>query len=559
MVKFISVFSTRLDLPYWEGVQEADSLDELRSKGKYIAGDNHNYDKSPRDRIIGEKRIEEKNTGHLVTVSMIELDSFNIGKHRKKMIKGIFNILLFFIILLVTGCSTNGHLTRRYKSLKMIEIPSIEKFVKVDAYAIEKERESAPSKKSIFDLSPQAQKELIKQIGINETESEKIINALSKSLSALLASTIEILDYTKFEKRIVVTIKNLSHFPGDRISKINVRLKLDDKLRLLSCNRLTTEWQTLDLGKLNYSNTISGEISGNLGFGSNLVNSNTNSLGGEETSTLINGTNVSNTGSSLIKDSYGITASNSNTGTNSQGLNGKLSGSRSFAEEVMLRRRIVSLNASISENTLDLFQESISGIDLTGNILADIVFDGNSSNQDVAVEKVFSFSNLSDVNKKSNDADKIKVREFIAKYIDFREDLKATIEFDADLRHVQKGDQTISESDDIVDLYYGTFKSMPTTPKVTIIRRDQLNPKFYVLQINDNSKLPVEIVSPTGTISTLKFSSVTDAKEFNLWLKEKFSGYTDQQGNLKMNLSDGYQLKFPHGVLNANNLGVFSN
>ncbi|MFN7912448.1 MAG: hypothetical protein ACK5QC_11545 [Bacteroidota bacterium] len=571
MAKFISVFTSKLDLTYWEGVQEANSLANLKAQNTYRAGNNFNHDKKQNDKIVGEKQITEENTGATATVKMIELsDSANLNfvERLTARIKNLFGLFLFSFIatIIISGCSTNGHLTRRYKCFTLKETNEINNYVKVDAYIIEKEKEASISKKSIFDLSPQGQKELIKQIGLNETESDKIINTLLKPLSASSTSNIEFVDYTKFDKRVVVTIKNISHYPADRISKINVRIKLDDKLRLLSCNRLTTEWQTLDLGKLNYSNVVSGELSGNLSLGSTLVNGGTNGSSNEQTNTLINGTNTTNTGNDVTKNTSSNTSSNSETGTSSQGLNGKLSGSRTFAEEVMLRRRIVSLNASISENTLDLFQESISGIDLTGNILADIVFDGNSSNQNVAVEKVFTFSDLLDINKKYNDPDKIKVKEFYVRYINYTDDLTASIEFDADVRHVKRGDKTISEADDVVEMYTGSYapKEKKDTSKplaVVILRKDQLNPKFWVLQLLDEtkSKIPVEILSPTGTKGTLKFNSITDVKDFNSWLKEKFNGTADGQGVYTMTLVNGYKLIFPAGFAKIDDIGIRSN
>jgi len=573
MAKFISVFTTKLDLPYWEGVQEANSLANLNAQTTYRAGNNFNHDKKPNDKIVGEKQITEGNTGATSTVKMIELANIapanlNFVERLTARFKNLFSLFLFSLItsILISGCSTNGHLTRRYKCFTLKENQEIGNFVKVDAYIIEKEKEAASSKKSIFDLSTEGQKELIKQIGLNESESDKIINTLLKPLSASSTSNIEFVDYTKFDKRVVVTIKNISHYPGDRISKIDVRLKLDNKLRLLSCNRLTTEWQTLDLGKLNYSNIVSGELSGNLSLGSTLINGGTNGSTNEQTNTLINGTNTTNTGNDVTKNTNSNTSSNSETGTISQALNGKLSGSRTFAEEVMLRRRIVSLNASISENTLDLFQESISGIDLTGNILADIVFDGNSSKQNVVVEKVFTFSELLDVNKKYNDPDKIKLKEFYVKYINYNEDLTANIEFEADVRHIKRGDQTISEADDVVELYTGTYapkeKNDNIKPlSVIILRKEQFYPMLWVLQLLDESKskTPVEILSPTGTKGTLKFNSITDVKDFNFWLKEKFNGTADAQGVYTMTLSNGYKLIFPFGFDKIDDMGIRSN
>lgn len=51
--------------------------------------------------------------------------------------------------------------------------------------------------------------------------------------------------------------------PADRIAKINITIDIGSEVKMLSCNKLSTEYQTLDLGKLNYTNTQNAEISDN--------------------------------------------------------------------------------------------------------------------------------------------------------------------------------------------------------------------------------------------------------------------------------------------------------
>jgi hypothetical protein len=157
MAKFISVLTSKLDLPYWEGIQEANSLANLKAQNTYRAGNNFNYDKKPNDKIVGEKQITEER-GETATVKMIELDSatanLNFVERLYVRFKNIFGVFLFSFIatIVFSGCSTNGHLTRRYKSFELKENSKIENYVKVDAYIIEKEKEASPSKKSIFGL-----------------------------------------------------------------------------------------------------------------------------------------------------------------------------------------------------------------------------------------------------------------------------------------------------------------------------------------------------------------------------------------------------------------------
>lgn len=573
MARFITVLNNRTDLQYWSAIQEADTLVALQAIPTYRAGNNTAYDKIEGDREVGEKVVVEETTNARANARMIERNvgtphPLSIASIKGKFIQLLKKMglvaLMLAVLLPLVSCSTNGHLTRRYKKITLSPTDKINEYVKVEAYVIEKDKESGTPKKSLFDLSEKAQKELIKQIAIKETKSSDLIDNLTKPLSASSTPAIELIDFTKFERRVVITLKNISSYPADRISKADIKLKLDDKLRLLSCNRLATEFQTLDLGKLNFSNTFSGELSANLGAGfTSVAGSGGNNTVEDTNTSFLDGNNTTNKGNTITKTANGSTLSHTDTGMKTQGLNGKLSGSRSFAEEVLLKQRIVSLNASISDNTLSLFQESVSGIDLTGNIIADIVFDGNSSTQDVAVDKIFSFADLLDINKQFNAPDKIKVKEAFITYFNFTNDITAIIDFEAKFRHVTKGDKTISEADDEIKLFHGSYTPKdPQDPKkslaITILRKDQLMPRFFILKLKDPglSKIPVMIKSPSGTTGELLFNSYTDGRDFLFWLLQKYAGKVDASGKITMTLSNGYSLIFPDRLTSIDDIEI---
>ncbi|MCU0469505.1 MAG: hypothetical protein MUF58_12975 [Arcicella sp.] len=468
MPKFITVLNSDLRLDFWKAIQVADSLPEAQNQIKYIAGNREFFDKQDGDKLLDSKEVEEENTGRKGMARIIKLaeqdnslasSMVNINKGLIKAVLKKNNILILLAIaFLLNACSYSGRLTRRYAGMTPIKIDTIGKCIGINSYVIEKEKPAAPPKKTIFDLTSEAQKELIKQIGINETLSTSIIKNVASSLSLPSTpntSNLNIVDMTVFTKTLVITTKNLLHFPANRISKMNINLKFDDRIKLLSCNKLTTDYQSIDIGKLNYSNSNSAELTGNLSSGLTSVAGSTGSLANEMTNTLINGTNVTNTGNNVSKNTNGNTSTNTETGVNTQGLTGKLSASRSFAEEVWLKQRIVTLSASITNNTLSLYQDGISGVDLTGNIITDIVFDGNSAKQDVVTDTYFSIGDLTN-NNVFNDAAKLKITETIVSYFNFTEDITATISFNADYRHVISGDNTITESDDKIQLLYGS-------------------------------------------------------------------------------------------------------
>ncbi len=432
-----------------------------------------------------------------------------------------YSLIPFTIIFtLIAGCNYSGKLTKRYynKRLEPKPIDNITTHVDVNAYVIEKEAPPSFKPKTIFDLTEKGQQEVIRQAGINDTTNDKLMSSLSLPLSSKPSNEIDFIDYTKVEKRIIVTLQNLSHMPADRIGKVKVELKIDPEFKILSCNRLTTEYQSIDLGKLNYSNSNQFEISGNLTGGV---------TGTSGTTDLSETTNSNKVGDASTGSKNNRTDSRTTGTTATRGIAGKFNASRSFTEEVLLKQRIVNLNASISNNTLTLFQESISGIDLSGNILADIIFE---SKVDTRVERVYSFSGLMKGSSFEEPKD-VKVKETLIAYFNFTKDINAELCYEADFRQVDKRHRTITESDDKINLLYGKT-SQPK--KIILISKDQLRPKLWILFVTgDNNKIPLQFLSPAaGGKGQLIFNSYTDARNFVTWLKANAAKIANAEGKI---------------------------
>jgi hypothetical protein len=402
------------------------------------------------------------------------------------------------ILLALASCSHFGHLTRRYSSMEIHRNnDTIKKYIAVDAYSIEKEPETQKPK-TIFDLLPQGQQALINEISKKESSSNALITAITSNLTQQTKNLTNVYDYSKCNKRIIVSIRNKGHSPADRIPKINVTLDLGSKVRILSCNKLTTEYQTLDLGKLNFKTTLNSEISGNISADV--------------------GTEAAITG----QDASLKTSGKSNTG-----VTGKMSANRSFEEEVYLKQRMVVLNAAINNNILTLYQEGISGIDLTGNILADITIGFN----DLKVFQTFTFNNLTKDGIPS-EPDKVSINEKLFISPNISEDVSCKISFEADYRHVERKHRTISESDDKVSLYYGEVNN-PTSN--IILTESGLQPKVWKLaEYGDNNRKPLQLTDTTKTGGKeLLFSSYDEANDFVKWFISKFD-YTKSE----MRISD---------------------
>lgn len=430
-------------------------------------------------------------------------------------------IAIIILVIICYSCGA-GHLTKRYKSLKIINNNQVIKdSIAVGAFFLEKKKTSTKPK-SVFDLSPKGQRALINKISEKEKASNDLIKKLQSTLSSKAKKTSDIIDNTIIEKQIVISISNKSHSPANRISKINVTLDLGNDVKILSCDKIVTSYDTLNLGKLNYSNTNDASLNGNI----------STSLGTEKLSTSDNG-------------------SNTKTKSNGAGLTGTVSASQTFSEEVVLRQRRVALNASINDNKLSLYQDGIVGIDLTGNIIANIVFEI----KDVKGVEVYSFSNLvtKATKAKTNTVvapNDIKVEKKVILLPNLTNDIKATISFDADFRNVSDGHSTISESDDKIELYYGTITN---SEKEILITKERLNNvKLWKLAFtSDSDKLPIEIQTVLGR-GDLIFNSWSQAKFFSMWLIEKFD---DKKTTLEVN-NNKYTVVMPNSFSTIKDISI---
>ncbi len=427
------------------------------------------------------------------------------------------NSVLIVISALCFSCGS-GHLTRRYKSLESIKNDDIIKNnITVGAYFLETAKTPSTPPKTIFDLSPKGQNSLISEISKKEESSSSLIKKLGTSLSLKSQKNVRIIDRTIVKKQVVLSVSNNSHMPANRISKINITLDLGDDIKLLSCNKIATSYETLDLGKLNYSNTNQASLTGNI----------SSATGAEK---------------ALATDDK----TNSKTSSNGAGLTGTVSASNTFSEEVMLRQRRVALNVSISDNKLSLYQDGIVGIDLTGNIIADLVFEIKEAN----VLPVYTFKGLVDKNKKISEPKDIMAHEILEILPNVSNDIAAKISFEADFREVISGDKTISESDDVIKLYHGIVTN--TTHEILIPKEKLNNQNLWKLTFSkDDNEFPIEIKSVLGQ-GDLVFNSWDHARDFALWLVEKFD---DAKNTLELN-NRKYTLVMPTGFTTIKDLEI---
>ncbi|AXY72551.1 hypothetical protein D3H65_00525 [Paraflavitalea soli] len=464
----------------------------------------------------------------------------------------------------MTGCIGNGRLTRRYYSETTTTVGKDTILKEVSVFGnIQPEPIVIPGKfipKTAFDLSPEGQKALIQAIASKETTSDAIIKVLRQPLSETTPQEpAKFIDLTKFTRIITLTSKKLSVLEADRISTLDIGLKSNTPLlKFTGCDKIVTNYLTADLGKLTLTRTLTGELGGSFGLNqtnttsTQLVNGSTlnNTSGGGTTITNVDGntTNNSNTNVSggqttvaggstnssttdVGTTSNSSTTGSSNTNTNgatgqtgfTSGVNGKLTGSRSFYEEVGLRQRYINLSAYMApDSSMHFYQESISGVDISGNIIASIsmAFIGN-----VTEKTAIKFSNLF-TDGKPSDPDKIKSSHLVFSYPAIDEDVRLKVSFNTTVRKVKKRHRTISESDDEMIRLVGNVDS---TGYITLLSKQEITPLLWYFSAFDKQGKYVgtlEIEGPENSAELyagpLYFSSYESSAEFIQWLKSSY-------------------------------------
>ncbi|WP_428327817.1 hypothetical protein [Mucilaginibacter sp.] len=425
-----------------------------------------------------------------------------------------FASILLCIMLSSCGLWNNvfhppiGKLSKRYDVATLSKDADLNNYISVEGFVLApKPSPDLPTNlKSLFSLPASSQKQLIIELSKKNKKSSPFLTDIKAKLEDKddpgAASLIE--DYTSFKRRFIISVRNKSPMPEDRISKLYIELtEKDPVMNFTSTSYLATDFESINLANQTYSkkNTFSSSLNATSGVA--LSNGSTSTSGTSKSdSTQQNIVNNSSSSNQLAK---------SNAINNSIGGSVGFNSERDFSEEVALKQRYVNVSASISNNQLSVVQESTMGIDLSGNILLDVEFKCDPTK--FASQRVFSFSNLV-VKDALTKPDKIEVREYYIKYPDIANNDVAKISFEGVFRKVTGNGNTISEADDFVTFYQGKGNG---TKDVIVFTPKELVPKFWKILYNNN---PVQIKSPaTNTTEDLIFSSYENPTAFLLWLK----------------------------------------
>ena len=176
--------------------------------------------------------------------------------------KRIIIILFLLMGIFFCGCS-KPELTRRYKEAEWKEAQTFDGRVKMSAFVMDAPGDAPKS--ILEELTPPGQAAFIVAIEKNTQDVNEFIQKIAGKLRKIPDKN-AISDTTQLKKRIVFTIeKDMTTRPADRIQEIQVILSEIMNGSFASWNRISTKYETVDLGKVSLTKGVQSELGLSIG------------------------------------------------------------------------------------------------------------------------------------------------------------------------------------------------------------------------------------------------------------------------------------------------------
>ena len=267
----------------------------------------------------------------------------------------------------------------------------------------------------------------------------------------------------RFRKRIVLSIERAESLaPADRLDRVTVSLAVSATANFLSWDKFTTEYDTVDLGKLSSDTTRAFDAGLNAGP--------TSSARGP--------------------------------------ANGQLGfkSSRTLSEDVVVRSRYVAFTGTLSDHEARIHEEGVAGIDLAGNATLDLVIEATPAAEP---QTVLQLGPLRDKNGWTKDQAAITAERAFIPYAAHAAPIVAQLSGRYVVRHVTRHAETFSEGDDTVESIRGNFRGQP----LTLVTAAELALRVWAIQTPAHDLLYLQ---PLGVV---EFASHQEADAFLGWLR----------------------------------------
>ena len=401
--------------------------------------------------------------------------------------------------LLLTSCYETGKITRRFTkidSATTAEQKAQLSYISVDGIALNIDTPQVAPKvaKNVFTLSDHGQEAYINSLASIDKDSKKLQSDLPNSLDPPDKNAP--VTNTKFTKRLLFSIRDATPFEADRITRISITIPLQvtGTIHITNIAGLQTEYASINTGTVSLSNALTLGLSGSIGYTGGKTNSTTNTDYGTST----NSSGVSNTSGGSSTPTAGVSANVANT--------------RTFGESVTLNNRYVVLSFSVVGTNLTIYEESVSGVNLIGNVFADVTFETENPTSKSFLTFGELFKGRTPVS-----VDSLPIDYSFVVDPSIEKDLVIPYQCEARVRHVKQHYRTTLESDDVISYAEGTVVTGKELKILTIKENvskdfdieDSVKQAYDRLMICDN-------ITKQSTI--MHFNDYYQALNFYKWL-----------------------------------------
>jgi hypothetical protein len=387
------------------------------------------------------------------------------------------NRLIKILVVVLLICSTSCTSLKRYKSLKISGIDSTLADINLFGTRLS-QPEPDNTAKSLWDLSADAQSQFIKILNARYPDNDKFLSSLSNEY---MEGEEEVLtdNYVRKDLRLVFSVSKKRDYtkpdgfhqsglsPADRLEylKISVIIK-DTCLKFRGWNMYATEYGAIDIGDVSFTRSLD------------------------------------------------LTASASGAGKkNGPDLSAETGTSVSRKEDQQVKYRYIMLNGRLSDQAIEMEEEGTREIDLTGNIIAEVAVEFESTG-----EMVTKIKGIKDSSGVFNPPEKLSLSTFVVDVPDIgkiKDGIEAVLKMDFVYRNVKKGRKSFPEWDDRVKYYTGSVMK----PVLLLTDRDYV-PGFFSIGLGqgENRKEFLTLKKWTGESYPLVFRTYGEAADFYEWL-----------------------------------------
>ena len=389
------------------------------------------------------------------------------------------NRLIKIMLVALLICSASCTSLKRYKSLKISGIDSTLADINLFGTRLS-QPEPGYSVKSLWDLSADAQSQFIKILNNRYPDNGKFLSSLSNEYMRGEEEFITD-NYVRKDLRLVFSVSKKRDYiksdafhqsglsAADRLEylKISVIIK-DTCLKFRGWNMYATEYGAIDIGDVSFTRSLD------------------------------------------------LTASASVTGKkNGPDLSAETGTSVSRKEDQQVKYRYIMLNGRLSDLGIEMEEEGTREIDLTGNIIAEVSVEFESTG-----EMVTKIKGLKDSSGVFNLPDNLSLNTFVVDVPDIakiKDGIEADLKMDFVYRNVKRGRKTFPEWDDRVKYYKGHKESI-----ISLFKDSEYVPGFCCIGTGQggNRKEFVNLDRGNETAYPMIFSTYEEASAFSIWLMD---------------------------------------